>query len=287
MAHWVKLFLLLFSFHSYAIDTVKIATGHSHTDIRYLYNKELLIKALEVTSSSFGLYQLSVLKGAIPNPRRLNALKQGVVLNVAGMLANDNWDRNAIRVKTPIRRGIFNYRLLLINKNNLSKFKHISSIETLKTLSVGLRRGWKTHKIMQHLGFNVASSHNYDSLFAMLNKNRFDYIPRGVHEIYPELAAQSKQFKNLTIEPKLAIYMPLPEYFYVSPLTPSLAVRLDHGIKILLENGFVDQLLDQYYGDFIHQADINNRTIINVGNPFIDQSQKLQTPHQWYNKQEN
>jgi hypothetical protein len=47
----------------------------------------------------------------------------------------------------------------------------------------------------------------------------------------------------VVIEPSLAIYLPMPTYVYVSPAKPRLAQRLEKGLKIMLKNGELHQIL--------------------------------------------
>ncbi|KMT66908.1 transporter substrate-binding domain-containing protein [Catenovulum maritimum] len=273
--------LILVSGHSQAEDLVKIATGQSYKDTRYLYNLTLLKSALKITQPEYGDYRIKIVNGAIPNERRLNELKMGRQLNVAAMLYNQKWDQALIKVSSPIRQGLFNYRLLLTNKHNLEKFKQVNTTEDLHKLNAGLRVGWSTYDVMEHFKFKKTAAHTYESLFGMLNKNRFDYIPRGVHEIYNELYLRKDEYKNLVIEPNLAIYMPLPEFFFVSPKNQRLAARLELGIKRILDNGTIDRILEDFYGEYIRQADIKNRRVINIGNPLLPEDMPIHTPKYW------
>ena len=119
-------------------------------------------------------------------------------------------------------------------------------------------------------GYNVLRVHNYESLFKMLNARRFDYIPRGVHEIYDELEARSKDIDNLMVEPHIVLLMPLPTYTYVSPKEQRLAKRIEIGLKKIIANGELDKLFNRYYADDITRANLSRRKVIEIKTPFTD-----------------
>ena len=88
---------------------------------------------------------------------------------------------------------------------------------------IGLGSQWSTTKILRAAGFNVVAGSSYDGLFWMLDHDRFDVFPRGVNEIFQEIEARRDSLPNLMIEPSLALYVPTPYYFFVSPQTPRLS----------------------------------------------------------------
>lgn len=264
-----------------AIDSVKLNSGHSDKDIRYLYNLEVMQKALEATRLTHGDYKIIITDGSIPNKRLLQNLESGMQINAAMSMANQDWENRLISIKTPVRQGIFNYRLLLVNKFSVNIFKHVKTIEDLKRLKVGIRDGWTTSRIMKKLGYKVTDTFTYESLFSMLDKGRFDYVPRGVHEIYDEFEIRRDTLKNLVIEPNIALYMPMPNYIYVSPTVPHIAKRLEVGLQLIIENGSLNQTLETYFGEDIVKADIKNRLILDVGNPFLAEDYNPVTPELW------
>lgn len=64
----------------------------------------------------------------------------------------------------------------------------------------------------------------------MLNHDRFDFLPRGVNEIFEEYALRKDLLENVIIEPHLALYIPGATYVFVSPKYPELAERLEIGL---------------------------------------------------------
>lgn len=265
-----------------AIEIIKINKGQSEIDTRTKYTYSILNKALEIGKPKFGDFKIQVTGFAIPNHQTLKELSKGEFINVAMAITTDEWERENTAIRVPIRRGIFSYRLLAINKSNLATFKKITTLEQLKKLTVGVRKSWALRKTLLALRFNMSDAYSYDSIFAMLDKNRFDYIPRGIHEIYDEIDIRKETLRNLMVEPKLALYIPSPFYIFVSRSTPQIAIRLQWGLEELVKQGILKETFEAHYGEYIKKADLTNRTIINVGNPLLPSTTPLKRKELWH-----
>ncbi|WP_159083986.1 substrate-binding periplasmic protein [Saccharobesus litoralis] len=256
-------------------------TGASSRDIRAEYTFSIMYEALDQTKMEFGDYEVQVIGYSLPNYRKLQQVEEGRNINVAMALTTQEWERRTIPIRIPLRRGILNYRLLLIHKDNLTKFSNIASVEELKKLRVGLRRNWATNEVMAAQDYNIVNAFSYDAIFNMLQLKRYDYVPRGIHEIYDEVLLRQHELPDITVAPNIAIYIPAPFYMFVSKKTPHLAERLETGLRKLVDNGFIEQQLHQYYGQHIKKANLKNRRIINVGNPLLPPETPLEDKSLW------
>lgn len=265
-----------------AHDVIKINRGQSVDDHRTDYTFTVLKHALDLGIEKFGTYEIQLTGSAMPNHRTYFELLSGKHLNVTMALTTDKWEKNTLPIKIPIRRGIFNYRLLAINKNNAEIFKSIQTVDDLKTLKVGVRVSWTMQKMLISMGFNVVSSYSYESTFAMLDKERFDYIIRGIHEAYDEIQTRNKTLTNLTIEPEIAIYSPNPFYMFVSPKTPEIAERLTWGLEKMVADGSLKRLFEDFYLNTITKADLGNRRIIYLGNPILPKTVPFHRTELWH-----
>ena len=196
-------------------------------------------------------------------------------------LTTIEWEQKTIPIRIPLRRGILNYRLLMVHKSNLEKFIDVDSDLKLKKFKVSLRRNWATWGIMREMQFEVVSVFGYEAVFGMLAKQRFDFVPRGRHEIYDELRIRKDEFPALRVEPNVALYIPAPFYIFVSPKNPRLAKRLEVGLNKLVDNGFLPALFDEYYADFLRQSNMADRKIIRLGNPFLPEQTPLDDKRLW------
>jgi len=265
-----------------ALDIIKINKGQSEIDVRTKYTYSVLNKALAISKPKFGDFKIQVTGFSIPNHQTLKELSKGEFINVAMAITTDEWEQENTPIRIPLRRGIFSYRLLAINKSKLDLFQNINNLEQLKKLTVGVRKSWALRKTLLALDFNISEAYSYDSIFAMLDKNRFDYIPRGIHEIYDEIDIRKEELPNLMVEPRLALYIPSPFYIFVSKTSPRIARRLQWGLEALVKQGILKETFEQHYAEHIQHADLANRTIINVGNPLLPSTTPLERKELWH-----
>ncbi|MGJ8679677.1 hypothetical protein [Paraglaciecola sp.] len=265
----ILLIFALVSFNVYSTDVVKIRKQNKFSN-KEAHNFEVIQRALEVTELEYGKFIFEeVLLSMNPN-RMLKSVADGDLINISLMPANKKWDGVNIPVKIPVRMGLLNYRLLVINKADLKKFENIKTIEALNTLSAGLLRNWITTKVYQANNQNLVDVINLESLFLMLDKQRIDYIPRTIYEVYDDIKMQSSTTENLAIEPSIVLHIPMHTYVYVSAKHPLLAERLEAGLKKLLASGELKDILYKYYGANIRRAKLATRKVIFIDNPNYD-----------------
>jgi len=265
-----------------AVDIVRFEKGQSKMDMRILFKEEVLSEALLHTVESHGPYELQLSANPMSVSRAIKQLASGNGLNVYFAITTKSWEQQAIPIRIPVRRGLLSYRLLLINKVNKALFENVRTGEDLKKLAACLQAGWATTEIMQNSGFLTELGNNYDSMFYMLAGGRFDYLPRGVNEIFDELDQRSKFMKGLIIEPTLALYIPSPTYIFVSPRSPRLAARLQLGLEMMLKNGTLENIFQKYYAQDIKRANLKDRTIIRIDNPFLPKETALSREELWF-----
>ncbi len=267
----VCLLLICHGFSSFSVaeDVIKISQGQSERDQRTKYTYEVLDTALKLSESRYGPYKIEIVGRGKPNLRALKLLQDGEVINVALAITRPKWEQTTIAIRVPVRMGLLSYRLLAVDKSNTDIFEQVETVADLKKLRVGLRLSWATSDLMKLLGYNVINAYTYDSIFSMLHEGRFDYIPRGVHEIYDEIAVRQKELPNLVVEPNLLMYIPSPYYVFVSKKTPRIAERLRFGLEKMVELGVFREMIERHYGDFIRRANLRNRKIIRLSNPLL------------------
>ncbi len=263
------LFATFFSTYLYAVDYIKIPLPHDISEKRTLHKEEVVRRALESTVSEFGSFTFKRVKVAMAQGRALKSVVEGNVINLFVCPSNEEWDQNTIAVKTPVRLGLLSYRLLLVNKASSVKFETIKSVEDLSQLTAGLKSDWITAAVFEKNNIPYTIGHNFEGLFLMLNRQRFDYIPRASYEIYEEFEQREEKLTNVVIEPNIALHIPMLTYVYVSPKEPRIAERMKLGLQKLLESGELRQILYKYYSKDILRANIKNRTIIKVNNPYF------------------
>jgi len=269
VAYLETITLLIFalcSFKSYSVDIVKLQRQQM-SENKAAHNTEVIRRALEITEPEYGPFKLEKVNLTMSSARMLKSLGSGKLINTAIVPANELWDKHNIAIPVPVREGLLSYRLLLVNKADLATFAGINSLKELNNLTAGLHKGWLTTEIYKLNNLKVMETGHFEGLFLMLNRRRFDYIPRGVYEIYDELKARQSMLKDIVVEPTIALYIPTSSYIYVSPAEKRLAKRMKSGVIKLLANGELKKILNKYYANDISRAKLNGRKIFKIENP--------------------
>ncbi|MBZ4682828.1 MAG: hypothetical protein JG768_252 [Fusobacteriales bacterium] len=284
--------ILIYSFfyiNIKALDTIKFESGQVANDVRMAQKLEILTKAMEVTKEKYGKYIItSLISDRVNNIRARQLMKSGELLNTFVAVTNLEWERETIPIRIPIRKGLLNYRILLIHKDDIELFKNVETLDDLKKIKIGTRLGWSTTEILRKNNFNLVLGTDYDALFSMLNSHRFSGLPRGVNEIYSEYDLLVKnRLNNIVIEKTLLLKIVTPVYIFVSKQEPRLANRLKEGMKIISKNGKLDEIFNKYYLDDIKKSNLSNRKIIEIPNPFLPPDTPLDIKEYWFNPFEN
>lgn len=264
-----------------AVDTVKMLRLSADLDKRTLHKEAVIVRALSISEPEFGAYHFIPVLGNMTPGRTLSSIKEGKLINTYIGPARENMEEFAIPIKVPIRMGLLNYRLFLVHQKNLPKFAQIESLAGLNTVVAGLQNHWVTTDIFKKSNMNFVTGSNFEGMFLMLKMNRFDYFPRAIYEIYEEFEMRKLALDNIVIEPRLALHLPMPTYVYVARSETQLAKRVEFGLRKMLNNGEIKQLLYKYYSEEIQKANLAERTIIHMENPFFRDKEILEDPLLW------
>lgn len=266
---------------SFAIDEIRFEIGQNNNDVRMAYKLEILNAAMEKTAKDYGPFTIST-DAKLNTLRAQEDIQEGKIINVYIALTNKSWEEVAIPIRIPIRRGILNYRLLLVHKDDLPLYENIETIDDLKLLKAGLLHSWTTTKLMVQAGFIVVTGDSYEGLFRMLDYHRYNYLPRGLNEIYAEFDQYKRTLKNITIEPNLLLVVTTPSYVFVSPKYPKLAKRLEAGLETMVQDGTIKVIFDKYFSANIQRANLHNRRILRLPNPLLPKETPLNRSELWF-----
>ncbi|WP_440875739.1 substrate-binding periplasmic protein [Thalassotalea sp. PLHSN55] len=279
----VAVFLMLFNTtYALAIDIVRVNKGKSRSSIQTQYKMEILHSALRLTEATYGAYDIVTQGPATSIDRAILEVNSGQTINTFFAITTNKWEHYTTAIRIPIRRGILNYRLLFTTEEKLKHFENIKTLDQLKQLKIGLRSGWATTHLLKEQGFKVVEANTYDGLFYMLSSGRVDYIPRGINEIYTELARHQSELTNLVIEPTIALHIPAPFYIFVSPNEKRLAQRLTTGLEMMVNNQQLQQIFNRYYAKHVANAKLNTRQLFNINNPNLPTKTPLKRKELWF-----
>jgi ABC-type amino acid transport substrate-binding protein len=277
--YFIVLILAIISTTSIAKELITINEIQGKSE-RHRYTQELLIAVLDSTIDSHGEYIIQTL--AHLNEPRTGAMlrrREGYGDIVQGATRKD-WEAQLLPIKIPIMKGALGLRVLLIRKDMQPEFTAINSLEQLKQKLGGVTRYWSITEIFEHYKFNIVKTNRQDSMFAMLEKRRFDYVSRGINEILLEYQKFKPQNPNLHIETTLLVNIPLPVYFFVNPNKPHLAERIEVGLKEIINNGVLDSIFMKHFKGKFQQLNLLERKVFELKNP------NLTSPHYLYKSDE-
>lgn len=239
------------------------------------------IKLLELALSKVGLRNvLQPGDTVMQQGRALRLIEQGQGIDVFWSMTSKQREQQLLPIRIPIDRGLLGWRLLLIRKGDEARFAAVRTVAQLAQMLGAQGHDWPDTEILRAAGLNVYPSPHYESLFSMLERGRVDYVPRSVSEIDGELARHDSQ--QLAIEPRLALYYPVAEYFFVQRQRVDLARQIEKGLRLALADGSFDALFQRYHADFLQRANLAQRHIIRLNNPLLPAATPLRDKSYWY-----
>lgn len=264
----LALLFLLVSRTVFSAISIIYPAPEDFTDSRQQYFYKLLDSALLYSKDQFGPYQLSYMSHHIPGERVPMLVRENRQINILTSPTSIELESSMLAIKVPLIKGIQGLRIALIKSEN-TKFNTTSNLVDISSIYFGQGSGWIDTLIFKDAGYKVVTASRYSSLFKMLMSDRFDAFPRGVNEVYKEHAVWNTHFPSLSVENNLVFYYHLPVYFFVSKTNKELFDRINYGLNIMINNGAFDELFNQYFGDDIRQADLENRKLIVLENRYL------------------
>jgi Bacterial extracellular solute-binding proteins, family 3 len=214
--------------------------------------------------------------------RNIQMLEDGVFDIVWYTSTKENEERMR-PIRVCIFKGLLGYRVLMIKKGTQHKFDNIKNIEDLRKVSLGQGRFWADTVILKANNLNVVEVTKYFSLFDMLDGDRFDGFPRGIHEPWKEI--EQRPNLSLDVEKNLLLVYQNPFYFFVSKTNSELAKDVEKGFDIAIEDGSFDEYLlnDPAIKEALLKVNLKNRIIIPLENPSLSPLTPLDDKRLWFN----
>ncbi len=187
---------------------------------------------------------------------------------------------NAIYI--PIFRGLLGMRIPLVKQENINIFANIQSLSQLKRFKAGSGKTWPDTKILEHNNLPVVKTLKYPNLFRMLEGERFDYFPRGLHEPWQEI--ENNQALNLAVENNILIRYTAPNYFFVNKNNPALAEQLTELLNQLIYRGDFSKLFfqDKDVKNALSKANVHKRIVFDIDNPTLSKKTPTHRKELWF-----
>lgn len=251
----------------------------SKNDLRYEYDTKLLKLALDSTVETDGPYELAA--GPIMNYSRAHEHLQGNTLEnfVIKLSYEPRFEELGLAfVPFPVDLGIVGYRVCFAHPEVVKKIKMVDTIDALRKFTHGQGLGWSDVKILRHNGFEVVEVPTYESLFSMVTARRFDLFCRGANELFDEYREHPK-LVNLSYDKSVALFYPLPRFFYMNKANTQALDRINRGLQIAYQNGTLRQLWQEEYGKSVSFVKLSQRKVFKLENPLV---RDLDVPYEQY-----
>jgi hypothetical protein len=246
------------------------------------YKYQLLELLLSKTKSLGGPYRIEVAgEELIRQSRVFDLVNQGTLTLIMTMTSKER-ENELLPVRIPIYKGLWGYRIFIINQRDQSKFAEIKTRKELEQLWAGQGHDWPDLEILKYNNFNIIGGSNYRGLFGMLQEGRFDYFPRGLPEPWREI--EEERDRNLIVESTLMIQYFAPAYIFVAKTNTLLAKRLSKGFEMAIEDGSFNRFFENhwYIKDTLKRAGLKNRKLFRLNNPLLTPETPLTRKELWY-----
>ncbi len=270
------LYLFLFLFLSLNLNTFAqtvVIQGSERSD----YFVNTLKQALSYSPNKN--YQLTFYNKALPKIRVLKNIASNGGINIIAAGATTDREEMLLPIYFPIVKGLFGWRIPLVNKNNSNLFLPKLSTQAFKKLTVGQLHSWSDTKVLESNNLHVEKGSHYQGLFSMLAANRFDYFPRSILEVQSEFDAHKDM--DIAIDSNILIHYPTAYFFYVNKENKTLADDVKYGLEQSLKDGSFERLFMHYYGDIINYTVSEKRRVYQLGNSFLPKKTPLHRKELW------
>lgn len=255
-------------------EPVTIVHSGEHSDNDY--SLELLRLALERAG---GHYQLQALGYWPPRGRDFAMMESQSGIDVMWGNARQDREDRFLTIRIPIFKGLIGWRIPLVHETKKEMFGNITDVSALRFYRPGQYFSWTDTRILKHNGIDVFEANNRPGLMSMLVNHKFDYFPRAAIEIMHEY----EQHKHLgvMIDPHILIIYPTAFYFYVHKENLPLAENITRGLETIIENGEMDKLFFNHFGDELKALSIAERKVIRLENPYIPGKAPFERKELW------
>ncbi len=263
------------------VKTRSLRGTSSNYDPSKEYKYQLLQLILAKTQQTDGPFRIETPQNEGPQARDVDLLKDGYFDVVLTMTSKER-EQEFHPIRIPIYKGMYGYRLAIINEGDQARFSAVRTLEDFQKLWAGQGELWPDTKILRTNGFKVVGISGYVELFDMLKDRRFDFFPRGVHEPWKELA--DVKHPGLVVETDLALHYPAAGYIFTNKNNKKLYDRLERGFRMALDDGSFDTLFYNHpdMKTVLEKADLKNRRIFELKNPLLPKETPLNDKRLWY-----
>jgi hypothetical protein len=247
---------------------------------------DYVLKLLELALERSGRkYVPRAAKEAMTQARAARQLEEGSIDFIwAGTSAE--YEERFRPVRIPVLRGLEGYRICIIHRNRQAEFSAVASLDELKRLTIGQATGWFDATILQAAGFKVVSA-QYENLFTMVERQRFDCFLRGAFEAPGDVAERKLTHPEIAVESDLLLVYPFASFFFVNKNDAALAEAMETGLRTAYDDGAFMRHFDTHpvVKAILAEARIDERRRFDIPNPFMS-AESMAIPARYWRSRE-
>lgn len=229
-----------------------INADEAGVDRRGIYTRTLIQEALVRTEARYGPSELHVDAEHYSRLRLIQAVELGDPVTLAVLPSNPGLERRLLPIKVDLADGLLGQRVSLIRQQDAGLFEGIHGTNDLKRFVAGAGADWEIALRFKQLGITVLEAGDYEALFPMLVRGRFDHLSRSVMEVLSEYDSHKVGLPELAVEPNLLLETDMPLYAFLSPKAGALRQRLEEGLQLLANDGTIQKTVrTQFEKDLI------------------------------------
>lgn len=250
-------------------------------DLRDEYFIDMLRLALDHTVAEFGPYRLREAPVRMTQSRALQSMEEGTYLDVVWTMANRDRESRFRPVRIPLLKGLLGVRVPVVRDGMQPMFEGVETIRDLRQLQAGQGHDWPDVNVLRANGLQVVTA-RYATLFRMLAAGRFDYMPRGVTEVWAERHFYDEH--GLAPAWQVLFVYRAPIYFFVREEDERLARRLKTGLERAIDDGSFRDLFRSHPGNEVALGRLENeqQTRLELDNPQLAPETPTDDPSLWY-----
>lgn len=211
--------------------------------------------------------------------RALEQLAKGKMVDVYWSMTSIEREEALLPIRIPIEKGLLGWRLLLTHRNAAQNLSKVRSVEDLRRLKAGQGHDWPDTQILRFNALPVEVGTSYEGLFDMLDRNRFDYFPRSVIEVWDDIRDFPRA--NIELDRSIAIHYPTAMYFFVNKSNTPLAKAIETGLNRAIANGSFERLFQESFAKAIKSARFKERIRLELNNPILPPATPLARKDLW------
>lgn len=288
--HPLRLFILLLLFiapaaQAVGTDIIVYPRPLSDSDTRFEYHLSLLREALERTIDEYGPFELRPTNVKMNQLRQFDLLQSGSPgLDITIKPTSIQRERVLTPIRIPLEKGLLGWRIMLIHRLNQQLIARTRSLRDLQHFMFGQGLGWSDVAILRANGLKVMEGAQYEGLFKMVVSGRFDIFLRGVNEAFAEWDERHEELPDLHVEETLLLHYPFARYFWTANTERGkrLRERITKGLEAMIADGSFDARFRKHYGEILSRVHCEDRTLINLKNPWFPPATPLDRKELWF-----